>query len=329
MRAHPSNTSRRAVVARRRAAGLALAGLLALALAACGGGGSPSAATLVRDTFSAHKPIESGRIDLSFALTPLDAAGAPQPGRAFALRLQGPFQSLGPTRLPRFALALTLTSAGHTLAAGLTSTAGRLFVGLEGAYFSAPAATVQALQQGYAQATRAASAAASHSTFAALGVDPGEWIVRPRLAGSAEIGGAQATHVTGELDVARFLADAHKLSDASGALGLGASGQGLGVLSAAGISALSSSVRAASVDLYTGTRDHLLRRLSLTASISTAPQARAALGGLQRASLQLTLQFAGLDQPQAIGAPSNPQPISQLLPALERLGLAQGAGTAG
>jgi hypothetical protein len=328
--AHLPNTSRRSLVARRHALALLLAGLLAGGLAACGGAGSPSAASLVRDTFTSHKPIESGRIDLSFALTPTgSSAGSPAAGRPFQLGLQGPFQSLGPARLPRFALALTLTSAGHTLQAGATSTSGQLYIELAGAYFTAPASTVQALQQGYAQATRTSSSAASQSTFAALGVDPGEWLARPRIAGTADIAGTQTTHVTGELDVTRFLADAEKLSGAGGALGLGGAGAGgLSLLSPAGIKALAGSVRSARVDLYTGASDHLLRRLSLSATIATTPQTSAALGGLGSATLALTLQFAGLNQSQSIAAPSNPQPITKLLPDLERLGLALGAGAA-
>jgi hypothetical protein len=327
VKAHPPNTSRRAVVAPRRTLALALAGLLACLLAACGGG-SPDAASLVRDTFTAHKPIESGRIDLGFSLSPVSAAGSTVAAQPFALRVQGPFQSLASGRLPRFALALTLTSAGHTLQAGATSTAGQLFVKLAGAYFAVPASTVQALAQSYARATRTSSSAASQSTFAALGLDPGEWLVHPRVAGSVDIAGVQTTHVSGQLDVGRFLADAEKLAGADGALGLEAGTPGLSLLSAAGIKALEGAVHTARMDVYTGALDHLLRRLSVSAVISSTPQTRSLLGGLSRASLVLTLQFAGLNQPQAIAAPSNPQPIDKLLGALERLGLALGAGAA-
>ena len=340
MRAHPPNTSQSAVVARSaRSAGrprrwatstarAALASLLAgaalICLVACGGGGSPSAASLVSDTFRSRKPIESGRIDLSFTLAPTSSTGSLAAVRPLALRLRGPFQSASSTgMLPSFALTLTLMSAGNTLHAGATSTSGQLFIELAGASFQAPDATVHALQQGYAQATRTSSSAASQSTFAALGVDPGEWLVNPRIVGPVTIAGTETIHVTAALNVASFVADAEKLSSAGGALGLGAAGAGgLGLLSPSGISTLSSSVHGARVDVYTGAHDHLLRRLSLTGAIVTTPQTRAELGGLGSASLRLVLQFAGLNEPQRILAPSNPQPISQLLPALERLGLA-------
>ncbi len=300
-----------------------------MGLTTCGGAGSPSAVSLVSDTFSSHKPIESGRIEVSFTLTPVGSAGAPATGRPVAMRVQGPFQSLGPARLPRFALALTLMSAGHTLRAGATSTSGQLFIELAGAAFRAPASIVQALQQGYAQATRTASSAAGRSTFAALGVNPGEWLVHPSIAGHLDIAGTETVHLTAALDVPRFLADVKKLSGARGALGLGSGTPGLGLLSSAGISALQSSVRSAKVDVYTGAHDHLLRRLSVSGAISTTPQTRASLGGLGSAKLELVLQFAGLNEPQEIAPPSHPQPISQLLGALERLGSALGVTPSG
>jgi hypothetical protein len=129
--------------------------------------------------------------------------------------------------------------------------------------------------------------------------------------------------------MARFLADAQKLSGAGGSLGLGSGGQGSGLLSPAQVSALASSVRSARVDVYTGTHDHLLRRLSLRVAVSTTARARATLAGLRSATLSLVLQFADLNRPQRIAAPSNPQPVSELLPVLERLGLVKGSPSSG
>lgn len=293
---------------------------LAGALAACGSGGEQSAEALLNDTFHAHKPIESGRIFLSLGLASLPPGTSAQ---ATSLTLQGPFESLGSSgRLPSFALQLDLRSAGltgtHAFQVGLTSTHGQLYVELAGASFAAPAATVQALEQGFARAT--ASSSKESSTFSLLGVEPGEWLVNPTIVGTAQIAGTETTHIAAGLNVARFVADAQKLAGAGSSLGLGAAGPAA-LLSPAAISALAGSVRSAHVDVYTGTQDHVLRRIALTVTVASTPQTRAALGGLSSAKLTLTLQFADLGQPQSIPPPSNPQPISSLLPALQHLGL--------
>jgi len=323
---------------------LLAAALLAVGVGACGsgsGGSSPSAVALVADTFHSHQPIDSGRLQLSLALS---AQGSTLLREPVSLRVSGPFQSAGATELPRFALQLGVNAAGHTLNAGATSTGGQFFVALEGASFVAPQSTYRALQEGYAQASRTAGSAKSDSTFASLGIDPGGWLENPVRAGTAQVGGVQTVHVVANLNVGRFLADADRLSGAGGALGVtggaqggssgsgqnGSAGQGIGGLFApAQVSALAASVRSARVDVYTGAGDHLLRRLTVSAALATTPQQRAALGGLRSATLALQLQFSDLNQPQQITAPSSPKPLSELLSELQQLGLIRNAPSSG
>jgi hypothetical protein len=325
VRAHLPNTSRRAVVA--RAGGALSAALLAAALGSCGGGDrSQGPQALLKDTFVSHKPVASGRIDLSLALS---TSGGPPSGQdAFALHLTGPFESLGPARLPRFALKLRLRSAGlaapgHTLRAGATSTGGQLFIELAGTPFLAPAGTVRSLQRGYAEASRSTSASGAGSSFATLGLDPRAWLAHPRIAGSARIAGVESTHIIASVNVTRLLADAQRLLGAGGQLGLASAGPGSRLLSPALAAAFSRSVRSSRANVYTGARDHLLRRLSLRVTAVPTAKARAALGALRRATFRLTLNLTGLNRGQAIVAPSNPQPPSKLIPALKRLGLAR------
>ncbi|MCW3057713.1 MAG: hypothetical protein JWO21_1682 [Solirubrobacterales bacterium] len=326
VRAHLPNTSRRAVVA--RTAGAIAAPALAVALGACGaGGGSQSPQALLNDTFASRRAVASGRIDLSLALSTRRSGGNRSRGGAFALRLAGPFQSLGPARLPRFALKLSLraaglTPSGPTLRAGATSTGEKLFIELAGTPFLAPASTLSALQRGYAEAGRGTSGSAGGSSFATLGLDPGMWLARPRIAGSARITGVETTHVIADVNVPRLLADAQRLSGAVAGLGLGSSRSGPRPLSPALASALASSVRSSRANVYTGARDHLLRRLSLRVSAVAAPGTRAALGGLQRATFTIRINLTALNRAQAILAPSNPQPLARLIVELKRLGFA-------
>ncbi len=335
MRAVVAPRAAQGLCASRRLPALIAAIVLSAALAACGGGGSTSAQSLLNQTFKSHAPIESGRIQLSVSFSSVGAIRALPVKGPLSLRLEGPFQSIAAGQLPHFALQAELqsggllTAPGHTLRVGATSIDGQLFIELGGTPFRAPATTVQALQQGYTQASRAASSAASSSTFATLGVDPGEWLTNPTVVGSSDVSGAGTVHIVAGLNTARFLADAGKLAGAGGSLGLGAAGQGTGSFAAGEVSALERSVRSARVDVYIGASDHLLRALSLRVEVLTTPAARAALGGLRSGTLTLSLQFAELNQPQTIAPPSNPQSISQLLPVLERLGLVGGPARGG
>jgi hypothetical protein len=295
-------------------------------LSACGGA-SGSAQALLDETFSGHTQIESGNVDLSFALS---ATGSSASTKPLAVSLDGPFQSTGTGKLPRFALKLRLSAAGHALQAGATSTGSALFVQLAGTWFSTPAKTYAALEEGYAQATKTASTSKTRSTFSSLGIDPGQWLSNPTKVGTATIGGEATVHLTANVDIPAFLADVSKLSQAGGALGLGspvpgASTEG-GTLSPTVVTELAKSIKSAHVDVYTGQSDHLLRRLEVDANVTGTPQTQAILGGLSRADIKVKLEFSDLNKPQTITAPGNPQPPSQLLPAVQQLvGLLEGS----
>jgi hypothetical protein len=296
---------------------LALAAAASMGLAACGGGASPSASSVLKDTFSSHRPISSGRVDLSLALTPRASAGAGGARRSSSLRLAGSFQGTGADRLPLLALALDVGAGGQRHEAGVVSTGGRLYLRLAGATFLAPAAALVALEQGYAQGRSVSAAGAGMPRFATLGVEPATWLTHPSLAGRARIAGAEVIHVVAGLDGARFLADARRLSSA---------GEALTGARASSRLAASSSVRSARVDLFTGVHDHLLRRLALTAELTGLPEAGAASGAPTETTVAFELQFAQLNMPQRITPPSRALPPSALGPALERLGLARGVG---
>jgi hypothetical protein len=307
--------------------------MLAGALAACGGGGrtSQSAQALVKNTFASRHPISSGRVDLTLALTTNRASGSHAADGALLLALGGPFQSLGPSRLPRFDLAVKLRSRalpGRTVHATVTSTGGQLFIGLDSRRFLGSAATLRALRQGYVQASgRAASAGGS--PLATLGLDPGAWLVHPRIAGSTRLDGVDVVHVVAALNVARFLADARPLFSSASAIGSGAGAQSPSLLGAELGSAPASAVRASRVDLFTGTRDNLPRRLSLRLAVAGTPRTRAAPGGVRRATLRLVVELSDLNRPQTIVAPTRPRPASELAPLLTRLGLAGRSPTGG
>jgi hypothetical protein len=301
----------------------AIAGLLVMAMTAvgCGGSGSPGVSSVLRQAFHPSTPIRSGKVDLSFGLAATGLASVSQP---FSLRVQGPFESQGSGQLPRFDLSVTLNGAGRSTTVGATATGRQLFVKLQGVPFVAPDSVYQQFKQGYAQSSAAAGAKKGQTTFASLGIDPSGWLSHPRQAGGATVGGADTVHVVSGLDVPRFLNDLGRVSSTGNNLGLGAG------LSAAQRAALSRSVTSARVDVYAGRSDHVLRRLTVHAALAARADASSALGGLKTGTLDLTLAFSDVNQPQAISAPANAQPLSKLTGLAGALsGATGGTGSAG
>jgi hypothetical protein len=282
-------------------------------LGGCGGGSArPGASVLMRDTFVSARPMQSGRMKLSAVLTAAAARpGGRDSGRLFSLLVQGPFQGLGSAALPRFALLVDVSAArsalagyGRALSVGFTAiaTGGRLLLELEGTRLQAPASALRALERGYSETLRARAGRTSRQPLGALGIDPGGWLVSPTQAGTATIAGEPTLHVRASLDAPHFLTDARTLLASASSLELGRDGDS-GGLSPALRSALSSSLRAGRVDVYTGAHDHRLRRLSVSATLLVGGHARRALGGVGAARLTLVLEFSDLDRPQRISAP--------------------------
>jgi hypothetical protein len=318
-----SNTILKAAVA------LLCAGLAAWALGACSSSASPSASSLVDDTFSSRANIESGQVNLALALAPNGSAAS---SKSLSLRLTGPFQNSAAGKLPRFSLELDLDAAGHPIQAGATATGSRLFIELAGTWFAAPSSTYRAIEQGYAQATKTASSHKARSAFASLGIEPRRWLAKPSTVGTTAVNGEAVYHVTAGVDTAAFLHDVSRLSQSSGALGTTV--PGAAAISPSAISELAKSIKSAHVDVYTGKSDHLLRRLALVASLVSTPQTQSLLAGAGSAQVTLDLQLSQINKAQTISPPSKPRPFSELLPALQQLfgalqGSAAGASSLG
>jgi hypothetical protein len=306
-----------------RAAVALVATICGVCLLSSCGGSSGNAVVLLGDTFSSPKQIESGDVNLSVSLGSASSSAA---SKSLAVHLSGPFENTGNGKLPRFALQLGLSADGHALPVGATSTGSALYLELAGTWFSIPQSTYTTLQQSYAQATKRASSIKVRSTFASLGIEPGKWLSDPVEVGSATIDGVPTIHLTAAVNVAGFLTDVSKLSQAGSALGLSSAVPGASLFTPSAITELAKSVNVAHVNIYTGKSDHLLRRLELGATVSATSQTKAILSGLSSGEVKVLLEFSDLNQPQTIVAPSKPEPASQLLPALQQLvGVLEGA----
>ena len=112
----------------------------------------------LNETFKSHRPIESGRIALSFALAPVGTIGFSPAKAPLSLHLEGPFQSAGDrAQLPHFALQAELqlgqacwAAAGRRCASGPSRPAAAVRRAGRHALPRARRAPSRRSQQGYA-----------------------------------------------------------------------------------------------------------------------------------------------------------------------------------
>jgi hypothetical protein len=276
-----------------------------LAIAACGTttSGSGNAQALLRQTFSGPHAVRSGVLGFSLSLTPTGSRTITTP---ITFALGGPFQSRGAGKLPASKLDLTIDALGHHGALGIVSTGSAGYVTLDGASYQLPAADFQKLASSFSSA----AAGGGSGGLSKLGINPLHWLTAPTVVGSATVGGAPTTHIQAHVNVDALLSDLNTFLHKAAASGATPSAAVPMTISPAARQKIASAVRHATVDVWTGSSDKTLRKLSVTLDVPVTGQISTLLGGLSGAGITLTLQYANLNQPQTISAPTNLRPFA-------------------
>ena len=298
---------------RTRLAAAVLAIAVPSAMAGCFGGGGDSPDDILKETFNNPNQVHSGVLDVS-----LDVSAQGAQGGSLQAKLSGPLQGNAddPTAFPQFALTAQASGdvAGQKIdfQAGATATADQAFIEYQNQQYEVPAKVFSSFKQAYTQQAQAAQASqggtsttstTSSALLSQLDINPTSWITNLSDEGDVDVGGTQTVHLHGDVDVAALLADVGKIAQAS---------QGGGSIDTSQLDLVSSFVKSATIDIYSGKDDHILRKLELKASI--APPG--GVGGLTSVDVDLAVGLNEVNQQQTISAPSGAKPLSDLLKKL-------------
>jgi hypothetical protein len=311
---------------RVRSAAAVGAGLIALAVGACGSSGpgsgsesasnssdASSAATLLKQTFAGTHKLNSGVLDMTATITP---HGSSLLDGKIVLSASGPFQSEGKDKLGDTDLTLSIQAEGEQASMQVISTGGKGYVELGGTTYALPASSIQQIESQMSSAAGSGSAQSSaNGELAKLGINPLSWIsTGATVVGQAQVGGTETTHIHSSVDTAAVLHDFNRLLGETGKLGLGGSG-GATVPSSIPAATQSKIVKALggpSLDVWIGTADQTVRKLTVSATVPVTGSASKQLDGLTSADIALSFQLSDVNQPQTIQTPANPQPYSAL-----------------
>jgi hypothetical protein len=315
----------------RRLVVLTLLVALATGLVACGAsddkssGADADATALLKDTFGANHPIRSGRVDANLDV---DLKGLAKLTQPLSLHLSGPFQSNGGKTLPDFALDLDLQGGEKPVTVGAVFAGGGGYLTIEGQAFDLGADLYKTFKTGYEKAkasSSAKSAGDSQASFSALGISPLRWLQDPKNVGTEDIAGTQTVHLASGVNVAKLLEDVSTLlGKAKGVTSAGGAATGTAVptsLTAQQRDLITKSIKSAKVDVWTGAKDHTLRKVAVNVQVDVPAELRAQAGNLQTGHVIFQVTFAQLNQSQKIVKPADVRPISELRSALSDLGL--------
>lgn len=304
----------------------------ALSVAACGGdeagsgkqaSSDTSVDTLLKNTFTGKKKIDSGKLDLSLRV---DAKGTQGISGPITLKLGGPFQSQGAQKVPKFDIDLSFEGVGQSITAGLTSTGEKGFVNYKGVEYAVSDQLFKQFRTGYEQTQKQGNK--SNQSFATLGLNPRNWLTNAKNAGEAQVGGEDTIKITGGVDLSKLLDDVNSALAKTRKLGVQGS-EGLpSKLTEAQKKQVTDAVKDPKVEIYTGKDDSILRRMVLSLGI-VAPEGTQGGGS---ANIKLDLSLTGLNEDQEIAEPKNAKPFDQLLSqfgGLGGLGNLGGSGSSG
>jgi hypothetical protein len=298
-----------------RGVGLTLAaGIAVIVLAACGSSSSSgNAQALLKQTFSGTHAVNSGNLTFSVTVTPTGSSSLIGP---ITISLGGPFQSLGKGKLPKSDFSVGISALGHTGSLAILSTGTAGYVTLQGTSYRLPTATFQKLESSFSALASGSGAAGGSGALGKLGIDPLRWLNAPTVVGNENVGGATTTHISAGIDVRALLRDLNTFLGKASSV---SAGKIPSSISPTTQTKIASQIQNPSFDVWTGTADKTVRRLVIGLTLPVSGQISTLLGGLSSAAIKLTLQYADLNRPQTIVAPTNLAPYSQFTAKLDAI----------
>jgi hypothetical protein len=254
--------------------------LAVLLLAGCGGG-SQSAAEALAETSQNLGQIKSGDLGLKLMFS---AKGGERAG----FTLEGPF-ALHQGQLPEAQLDYTQVAGDRTTTQTFIMAGDKSYVSIRGTTYELPAET-----SGQIRGTLGNSGG--------LGaIDLSSWVQEPRLEDGDEVDGVGTDRITGHLNVANVVSGLVAIASQFGGT------TPLSPLSGASAEQVQQAVDSATIDVYTGKDDRLLRKLDISMTFSPSADEVKDLVG---AAVDFTLSISGPNEEVRIETPTNAQPYS-------------------
>ncbi len=316
---------------------LALTVTVPALIAGCGSDDESSAdpQEVLEEAFNNDSTVESGVLDLTVDLTVEGSEGG-----SLEANISGPFATDPENPGSIGLLDLDITAAGEGAAAedlpedfeaGITVTEDNLYVAFDGTDYELGTEAYEELQAAQAEAAPedseglgfteqcAQAIEAQGGDPAACDFDVTAWFSELTNEGTEDVGGAESTHIAGNLDVEQMVTDLFSI----GASIPGATGSVDPSLIEPQLGIISEAVSGAGFDVYAATDDGTLRGLDFSLDLDAAALGAGA-AGIESASLGFSLELSDVGEEQTFEAPEDPQPIEDLAGGFGALGALPG-----
>jgi hypothetical protein len=307
---------------RAAAAVLAIALAIPTAVVGCGGGGGDGGTEdpqqVLDQTFNNDTKVSSGNLNIT-----LDGSAEGSQSGSVTATIEGPFQSdpNDQTAFPQFDLTADISASGagqsFSFNGSLIATQDNAYVDYQDQAYEVGSSLFQQFKKSYEQSAQQAQAGQSQSSsiLKQFGVDPKTWLTNVTNEGDEDVEGTNTIHIHGDADVTQIVSDIGKLAQQ-------APGGTAPSVSPAQLDQLKSAIKDATIDVYSGSDDHLLRKLAVAMTIAPPASAGASVSSV---NVDFSITLSDVNEPQTISAPSGAKPISELAGKLGLGGLPLGS----
>ena len=297
--------------------------VLAVALTGCGGSSSsgsssgdktgapnsPEVKQLIRETFGPNDHATSGNIS---GVVDITVKGLPRYKDPIQVSVVGPFSDAGGT--PEAAFNVSLGLRGGILGGDMYLKGDEALIGLGSTAYKVPDPIAGPLRKPLENSDNALGA-----VMGVFHIAPERWAKNPRIVGNERVAGIDTIHGTADIDTTALFLDLSALAKRLTSLRITDITGLPREVDRQARQALQRSVQSASGDVYTGAKDHVLRKAQFRMLLEPSARDRKILGGFTSVKVVANLDVTDVGSPQTIKVPSNRGSYSALQVSLDAL----------
>lgn len=264
--------------------------------------GTPSSAQLMKRAADSFGEVSRGNFQFKITITPQGSAEA----APSSIELKGPFEIVPGKPLPRAKITYTVSSGGRSQVTTLLTTGDKAYTVIKGQAYELPASATKDLKA----ATKDLAKPGEGKGLTGIKLNFDKWLIDPQVAAGQDIDGTATWRTTAGVNVVEALKD---LVASSGTLG-GITGGSVPALKESDLAEVQKGIKNASVIVYVGRYDRVIRLLDLTMDFSTAGAtgSTSAVGGISGGRMNMLVGISNPNQPVNVEPPKDPLPYSAL-----------------
>jgi len=257
---------------------------------------SPEVRKLLKQTFGPNPNATSGMLSGTVDIV---VKGVPRYRQPIQITMSGPFNKAGGSA-PEANLSVALSLRDGSLGGELILVGDEALIGLGTTAYKIPDSIAATIRRPLANSKNGLA-----SVMNVFGIAPQRWAKDPRIVGRENVSGEDTIHGTAQIDTNRFFLDVAHLTKLLTSLRITEVTGLPRVIDREARVALSRSVTKATGNVYSGAKDHVLRKAMFDMALKMSAKDRKTLGGISSLTIKGQLDVTDVGSAPDVSAPKS------------------------